>query len=385
MRSQATLRVLHVVPSYWPATAYGGPVESVHGLCLALARTGAEVEVLTTDADGGRRLGLPDGREIRPAPGLRIRYTRRWGWDSVAPGLLARLPGAMARADVVHLTAIYSFPTLPTLALARLLGKPLVWSPRGSLQRWEGTSRRSLKASWHGACRVMMPPRALLHLTAEPEAEASRASFPGVATVVIPNGIDLPREAPRRPRGGTIHLVFLGRLHPIKGLENLIDACGRCSNRGWDDWRLSIAGSGEADYEVSLRDRVRDAGIAPRVSFLGAVHGERKAELLESADVVVVPSHSENFSMVVVEALAHGVPVLASEGTPWSELVERRCGWWVENRPDVLAAALAALRDAELEAMGRRGREWMGAGFGWDRIARRMMSAYGLVYAGRTG
>lgn len=376
MRTEVPLRVLHVVPSCWPATAYGGPVESVHGLCLALARAGVEVDVLTTDADGGRRLDLPEGREVSPSPGLRIRYTRRWGGDSVAPGLLARLPRAMARADVVHLTAVYSFPTIPTLALARLLGKPLVWSPRGSLQRWEGTSRTSLKAWWHGACRVLMPPRALLHLTAEPEAEASRASFPGVATVVIPNGIDLPPEGSRPPRGATTHLVFLGRLHPIKALENLIDACALCARGGWQDWRLSIAGSGEAEYEASLRERVRAAGIAPRVSFLGAVHGERKTDLFLSADVVVVPSHTENFSMVVVEALAHGVPVLASTGTPWRGLAERGCGWWVENRPEVLASVLAEVGDAARETMGRRGREWMRAEFGWDAIAGRMAAAY---------
>lgn len=368
--------MLHVVPSYWPATAYGGPVESVHGLCLALARAGASVRVLTTDADGAKRLDLPRGRDLESSPGLRVHYARRFGGDSVAPGLVARLPRAVTRVDVVHLTAVYSFPTLPTLAIARLRKKPLVWSPRGSLQRWEGTSRTALKATWHSACRFLMPLRTLLHLTSEPEGEASRSVFPGVATVVIPNGIDLPPEAERPRRSGSIHLVFVGRLHPIKALENLIDACSLCARGGWRDWRLSIAGSGEAEYEASLRARVRAAGIAPQVSFLGAVHGEGKTDLYLSADAVVVPSHTENFSMVVVEALAHGVPVLASTGTPWCGLVERGCGWWVENRPETLATALADLRAAERELMGRRGREWMRAEFGWDAIARRMLDAY---------
>jgi glycosyltransferase involved in cell wall biosynthesis len=376
VRPEGPLRVLHVVPSYWPATAYGGPVESVHGLCLALARAGATVSVLTTDANGTNRLELPRGRDLEPSPGLRIRYARRWGGDSVAPGLVALLPRAIARADVVHLTAVYSFPTLPTLGFARLLKTPLVWSPRGSLQRWEGTSRPKLKALWHRACRGLLPDRTLLHLTSEAEAEASAQSFPGVDALVLPNGIDLPPGPARPRRSGPIHLVFLGRLHPIKALENLIDACSLCARSGFTEWRLSIAGSGETEYETSLRERVRAAGIAPQVSFLGAVHGARKTDLYASADAVVVPSHTENFSMVVVEALAHGVPVLASTGTPWRRLVERGCGWWVENRPEALATALAEVRNAERETMGRRGREWMREEFGWDAIACRMLEAY---------
>ena len=376
MEPPRPIRVLHVVPSYWPATAYGGPIESVHALCLAEARAGARVHVLTTDANGRERLELPNGRVARTNDGLRIRYARRWGGVSFAPALLTRLPRAIARSDVVHLTAVYSFPTIPTLFFSRLVRKPVVWSPRGALLSWTGETRPALKAWWRRVCAATMPRRTVLHVTSDAEEAASRSAFPGAEIVVIPNGVDIPESVARPKRGGTTQLVFLGRLHPIKALENLIEACRICTERGWTAWRLSIAGKGDAAYEASLRDLVSRAGIGSAVAFLGPVQGERKTALLCSADLVVVPSHSENFSMVVVEALAHGVPVVASTGTPWSALQRRECGWWVENAPEGLAKALLASRGADLVAMGARGRRWMQEEYPWDAVAERMLATY---------
>lgn len=377
------VRVLHVVPSYWPAKAYGGPTESVHALCLAEARAGAVVAVRTSDADGERRLDPAARGAVRWPTGLRVRYHRRWAGESIAPGLVAGLPRAMAGCDVVHLTAVYSFPTIPTLVFARLVGKPVVWSPRGSLLVWQGMSRPGLKAAWRRVCAAALPRRAILHATSEPEAEASRRAFPGIDAVVIPNGVDVPEPSPRARSRAGLHLVFLGRLHPIKAVENLIDACARCVFEGWSEWSLSIAGDGDAAYESSLRRRVEGQGLSDRVGFVGFVDGARKTELLRSADLVVVPSHSENFSMVVVEALAHGVPVVASRGTPWPELEARGCGWWVENTPERLSATLDAARKADLAEMGERGRRWMLEAFRWDSIAARMLDVYSdLAFTG---
>src|SRR2546427_9907922 len=115
------LRVLHVVPSFFPARAYGGPTESVYRLCRHLAAAGADVRVLTSNADGRDAVvDVDTAREVELAPGLRVRYCARVARHSVSPTLLSLLPARLRWCEVVHLTAVYSFPTIPTLALCAL-------------------------------------------------------------------------------------------------------------------------------------------------------------------------------------------------------------------------------------------------------------------------
>jgi glycosyltransferase involved in cell wall biosynthesis len=112
------------------------------------------------------------------------------------------------------------------------------------------------------------------------------------------------------------------------------------------------------------------------VTFLGEVVGEAKQKLFLAADALVLPSFSENYGLVVAEALAHGVPVVAGSGTPWAELEKRGCGLWVDNSPESLAAAISRIDTMPLQEMGARGRAWMKAEFGWDRIAEKMFDLY---------
>jgi glycosyltransferase involved in cell wall biosynthesis len=101
-----------------------------------------------------------------------------------------------------------------------------------------------------------------------------------------------------------------------------------------------------------------------------------RSRFYQSIDLTVVPSYSENFGIAVTDALAHGVPVVASTGTPWARVVEVGCGLWVDNSPDALARAIRKMSTAPLEQMGQRGRHWMMEEFAWERIAREMRNAY---------
>ena len=116
--------------------------------------------------------------------------------------------------------------------------------------------------------------------------------------------------------------------------------------------------------------------------FAGPVEGEAKASLLARAKTVVLPSKSENFGNAVAEALAHGTPVVATRGTPWSELGPRRCGWWVDADEESLASAIRqalVLDEHESTEMGNRGRAWMAASFSWDSVAQKMATFYEQV------
>jgi glycosyltransferase involved in cell wall biosynthesis len=373
------VKVLHVIPSFYPAHYYGGPVQSTFHLCRKLAEAGCAVRVLTTNANGPSAvLDVTTESEVEAAPGVRVLYAKRAGSESLSWPLLGRLLEMVRWADVVHVSAVYSFPVIPAMLAARIAGKPVVWSPRGSLQRWSGSTRVRLKDAWDAMCGAIQPKNTVLHVTSDEEAAESVARYPGLRTAIIPNGVHVPPVLSRKPADGTLRLMFLGRLHPKKGIENLLEAA---SMLGDIRWSLAIAGKGDPEYTASLRRRIDDLGISDRVTMLGEVLGADKQAALENSDLAVFPSYTENFGLVIAEALAHGVPVIASTATPWSEVEARGCGLWVANDPATVKEAILRIARMPMQEMGMRGREWMMIQYSWDRAA----AATAALYATLTG
>lgn len=373
------MNILHISPTYYPATYFGGPIYSTLGLCNALAGIeGAVLRVLTTDSAGPHRsnkievVGMPS---VFPA-GYEVFYCRRRMGADISFEMFTYLSSMIAWADIVHLTAVYSPPTIPSLLISRIKRRPVVWSPRGSLQRWRGVTRPMAKHVWEAVCNTLVvPERCVLHVTSEEEARASANRIPKARTVLIPNGIDIPLAAKNRQwcPGGRLRVLYLGRLHPIKGIENLIAALPKLESTGVS---LTICGEGDPAYKESLVRKTVELGVVDMVSFRGHVNGEAKTAAFTVADVCVVPSYVENFGMVVGEALAHGVPVIVSKGAPWAGIESHDCGLWVENTPDCLAAALKVIWKRDLADMGSRGRAWIEREFSWHKIADEIFSVY---------
>jgi glycosyltransferase involved in cell wall biosynthesis len=341
------------------------------------------VRVLTTNSDGiGRSLRVDTGRLIAIAAGLEVRYLPRRARHAIAPSMLLRLLPEVSRVDVVHLTGVYSFPTIPTLVAAAMLHKPLVWSPRGALQRWTGSRRVAVKRLWELFCMPLAGHRTVLHVTSEQERIESQRRFPWLTTVLIPNGVRLPQEPAFQPSDGSLRMGFIGRLDPKKGLENLLEACAMIK-AGGTAFTLVIAGGGSQRYTQALKAQVARLSLDDVVRFSGEVHNRSKRAFFQGINLLVVPSHTENFAQVVAEALASGIPVIASHGTPWAGLEEKGCGRWVDNSPAELARAIQSMRDEPLAAMGARGREWMAADFSWSGAARAMCNTYSSLTYGK--
>lgn len=279
-------------------------------------------------------------------------------------------------ADVVHLTTVYNFPTFPTLFCARFGRKPFVWSPRGMLQRWTMSRRVLAKNVWDSVSCMLLPRRTALHVTSEEEAAESAQRLGHPLTRVIPNGIDIPCLPPPTLQDGTLKLLFIGRLDPKKGIENLISSAAMLSGLGIANWSLKIVGDGERVYVSQLRKLVCASGMNARVEFCGHFNGEQKYQAFTKTDIVVVPSYTENFGNVVAEALAHARPVIASRGTPWRQIEQHKCGLWVPNDPRSLATAIFTLAKCDRTVMGQRGRDWMENAFSWKDRARDMLSLY---------
>lgn len=264
--------------------------------------------------------------------------------------------------------------------LAREKNLVRVVHTRGMLEPWAMSYRSyKKKLAWLAYQRRDLASAALLFATAESEADAIRNLGFKQPIAIVPNGVNLSEyESQNRvtkPVDRTRNVVFLSRIHPQKGLIGLIDAWAQVRPAGW---KLTLAGPDEGGHLQEVMARVKKYGLDSAVEYRGAVEGKKKSELLIGADVFILPSFSESFGVVVAEALACGIPVIATLGTPWKGLVDNRCGWWVVPQVDSLAVALSqamALSDEERRAMGRRGRQYA-QHFDWGQIARETADVY---------
>lgn len=377
-----SLRVLHATPSFAPAYRIGGPVQSLEGLVGELVNLDVRVRVLTTDSNGDRRLEAPKGWTTHR--GIPVRYLPRWLPPSETPLFAWESYLEAKRADLVHITGLFAMPSMQALLAARLAKRPVVLSPRGVLERAAlQMGRRAQKKAWLRAFSPLLSKVTLFHATSEEERRSIERVFGKRAPVVIvPNGTELPpvdyvTEFRARSEGPP-RIGFVGRIHPIKALEELIEAAALLVQRGID-FELRIAGpTQDRAYRQSLEQRISELALGRHVRFEGEIHGERKDAFYASSRILALPSRSENFGNVVVEALAFGTPVVASLGTPWRHLEAVGAGRWVRNDPESLANAIEPyLQSRELaESAGAKGRRLVEERYTWRAAAKAMNDAY---------
>jgi glycosyltransferase involved in cell wall biosynthesis len=372
------MNLLHVTPTYWPATRYGGPIESVHRLAVAQRKLGHTVHAVATSVDGERDLDVAleqpvgvDGVDVRYA---RSPVLRRTYWS---PGVARQVRALLPRADVLHVHSVFLWPTSKAASLARRAGVPYVVSPRGMLvpeliaQRGAWRKRAWLalfeKRTLRGA--------AALHVTSNRERDdLARVGIRGLPPVlVVPNGVELPGRNADRPRDPE-SIVFLGRLSWKKRVDWAIRALVACPIA-----ELTIAGPDSEGLRGSLEAVARECGVAERVGFMGTVDATKRKALLERASLLVLPSVSENFGNVVVEALAHGCPVVVTPGVGAAEIVAACAGGWVcadDEQSFARAVATAMEHPSQARERGERGREHVERSLTWQAVAARMVDSY---------
>ena len=300
-------------------------------------------------------------------------------------GAVVRETAASARAEgrplVVHLHGVWVAPVLAAGLAAMEVGARLVVSPHGML-RHEALrkSRWRKRAVWEGCLRRMLVSADALHVTSPLEGEELAAILPGCRPVLVPLGIVPPADAPRkRAPGEPRRAGYLGRILPIKNLDVLLHAWKLARPAGW---RLAIDGPGPAEMTAALQQLADRLGLGAEVEIGGAVPMSRLGEHYAGLDLFLLPSRSEAFALTVGEALACGVPTVVTTAAPWGDVEKRGCGWSVAPTVAGIAAGLAsatALPEADLEAMGRRGRGWVRADYAWEAIARRHLTRlYGV-------
>lgn len=344
--------------------SYGGPAFSVSRLAIALTEAGIEVGLWAPDQSAA----------TTPLLGSNFPVQRLMGSAKEALN-------TFGTPDVLHDNGIWLRHNHRLAEIASERRIPRIVSTRGMLNPWELQHKRWKKrlAWWLYQHRDLKRARCH-HATGRSEASNVQSLGLGVPVCVVPNGIDVPVD--HKPQVGGVNdrriktALFLSRIHPKKGLPMLVEAWARMRPTGW---RLEIFGPDEAGHRSEVEAAVRAAGLSGVISFMGPADGTAKQSAFRNADLFILPTHSENFGMVIAEALAHGLPVLTTTAAPWPMLPERGCGWSVDATVDGIAHGLGratSLESATLQAMGAKGREFVEAEFAWKRIAKEFVALY---------
>lgn len=298
--------------------------------------------------------------------------------------------------DVIHIHGLWSGLLHKASRFARKNQIPVIWSTHGMTAPWSMHHKwwKKLPAWWLYQRRDLRR-AAAVHCTTAQEVEWNRKLGIGKC-MVAPLGTEQlaassQRLAGSREQGASFakatevetgnreqgrRLLFVGRVHPVKGLENLI--------RGWSlcrllNWQLRIVGPDQVGYQADLEALVAELGITGSVEFVGPKFDAELSSEYANCDCLVLPSFTENFGGVIVDAMAYGKPCIASQFTPWRELSECKCGWWVSNEPQALAGTICemmSLSDSERHARGERGRKLVEEKYTWDAVVKTMEQAY---------
>lgn len=371
--------VIHATAGLNPSS--GGTTRVVIDLTDALVENEIDITLLTQSPSGSDVMLSASDKVHRVIAESSSQYALQFGlpFHSALHGIRARIGTSLVHSHGVWLPVNHW-----TARYAHWQKLPLVLQPHGMLEPWamhyKAWKKRLIMAlyQWRD-----LRTATVLIATAANEYENLRALGLPQPIAIIPNGVHVPvgnnqpglREYnPKQPR----RALFLSRVQEKKGLLNLIDAWALVRA---DGWRLQIAGPDEDGHLAEVLARAQKAGVGDSVEYVGVVDGDAKSQLYNAADLFVLPTFSENFGVVVAEALAHGLPVITTKGAPWEDLNTHKCGWWIDIGVVPLAIALReaiALSDVERQAMGLRGREYVRR-FDWGDIAQQTADVYRWV------
>lgn len=328
------MKVIHVIASIDKST--GGPARSVPQTCIELAKLGIEIEIITQKSENP--VPTPN------LPNLKISF------KSISQLYRYGKQLSKKNIDLIHIQHIWT-PYVNVMGYwAKKKKIPYLITPRGMLEPWIMN-----RNPWKKKLAMLLYQNKIienanhLHVTALMEQEnIERLGYSNPMTI-IPNGIDLSEVKKVKTNYGSKKMVFLSRIHPKKGIELLLETWGNLKTEGWT---LEIAGNGDHIYVEELR---RQADKLKDVKFVGSKYGEDKWDFIRSADVMILPTYSENFGIVVAEALAVGVPVITTKGTPWQDLEMHNCGWWIDLSIGNLQKTLNEVIQLPKEKIKRKG------------------------------
>jgi glycosyltransferase involved in cell wall biosynthesis len=374
------MRILHVIRGL---TNSSGTTHIVGPLAEEQARLGHEVSVYYVE----KGTAAPVAPDPELVAGSCFPITALGGHPGFSLPLARHIDDTIQGFDVVHIHAVWNFPTYCAMRGAGRAGVPYIVAPQGSLEPWAlaaGSWQRRLYA--RHLEKPLLNRASRLQALTRAEAQQFRAFGLHVPAVVIPNGVrpdwlTMPRRSLAADLGlaqGTRALLSLSRLHPKKGIDILLRGFAGLTCEHPDVVLAIAGGDGGSGYADELRRLAAGLSIADRCRFLGEVRGEDKRRVLAGADAFALASHSEGLPVAVLEAMAAGLPVLVTPGCNLPEVESAGAGLVVKPRPGAVAAALGSLFGdiARMRRQGANGRRLVGERFTWPAIARSTLQVY---------
>ncbi len=370
------MRILQVINSVAPSR--GGPTYVVKHLSRALADLGAEVHVLATRAD----LDEAGEAEVRQTLGdvrLTLLPTIGPARLELSPGWLRALTHAARECDIAHIHTVFTYPVAVAPPLLRMLGVPHVIRPAGTLDSaciaMRSTKQKRMAIAAY--VRRNLVGAARVHATSTFEEAELRALMPHARTALLGLGVVVPEQSPPLSQGPPV-VGSLGRVHPIKRLEVLIDALPRLPGVS-----LELAGDGEPLYLAALRARASACGVADRFHLLGHLRDADKRAFLARCHVLAFPSLHESFGIAVAESVAAGRPVVVSPEVGIAQAIADSGSGRVAEPQRFHEALAEILSDARPYAA--RAHQLARSRWSWDAVARQTLDLYRSANRAATG
>lgn len=373
-----------VIPSFYPAFFYGGPIFSSLAMCKELSELGCTISVQTTDAGGKSAMKGYSNLETEVHPNVSVFYHHEELTNRFSLSLLRSLEDKLQSVDLIQVQSIFSYPTPVALRVASRLKKPVILTPRGQLgPECLEMGHSKFKRLWLEYLIRPFAHNICWHSTSEQESNEILEQFPNAKILMVPNGID--EEEYRKVYAlckselfqrydldfdpGSPLLVSMSRIHKKKGFDILLKSFCEVLKK-YPDATLLIAGPDHGHLE-ELQALKRKLKLDRNMQFLPPVQDREKLEFLGTADLFVLPSHNENFGIVYAESMAMETPVIASLKTPWSEINEINCGKWVENSVEATTKAIFEMLESDLIDMGHRARKFILENYTWKGVGKK--------------
>ncbi|MBD3797013.1 MAG: glycosyltransferase [Campylobacterales bacterium] len=370
-----------IIPSFYPAVIYGGPIFSTLHTCQELAKLEeVEVYVSTTNANMTTKLDVKTATWIKFQERFHVKYYNTTFTHILSIPMFVYTFFDIKKTDIVHIQSVFNVSTFFALLYCKNLNKPALLSPRGQFGGWCLENGNTFKHKWLKWFIKPFANKVVWHVTAQQEKDEILSLFPHAKVAIIPNGIEYDtfqnsnilskKEYVKKFTKQEIEpnkvIVSMGRLQKKKGFDILIDSFFEIL-KSFPDSILLIAGGDEGE-ERNLKDQIARLYLEDRVFLVGAIGGQEKIDFLANADLFVLPSHNENFGNVYVESLAAGTPIVASKNTPWEEVEDADCGRWVNNTMDETAQAMVEMLGKDREQM-RMNAKKLAKKYDWKNIA----------------
>jgi glycosyltransferase involved in cell wall biosynthesis len=347
------MKIAVIIPSFYPAIIYGGPIFSSFHTCEELSKMeDTFVYVSTTNANMYSKLNVVSNKWITMNNNFYVKYYNEIVVGKFSFSLYKNIWKDIKSSDIVHIQSIFNTPTPISLFLAILYKKPILLSPRGSLGGWCLGNGSRFKKNWINWFIKPFAHKLIWHATSEQEKSEIQAIFPDVKVEVISNGVkynlfqkssvlsklEFMKKYADKALDASKIIVSMGRLQKKKGFDILIDSFAKVLDK-YPNAKLFIAGQDEGE-EKNILKQINNLDLQNKVFLTGAISVQDKVDFLANADLFVLPSHNENFGNVYVESLAAGTPIIASTKTPWSEVEKADCGKWVDNSVEATSQAI---------------------------------------------